>query len=54
MKFVNGKLHTGGAVLDWRLGFGNGSSGSEVKYISPEDMSSFTPAPNGGVWKNDS
>ena len=54
MKFVNGKLHIGSAVLDWRLGFGNGSSDCEVKYISPEDMSSFTPAPNGGVWKNDS
>ena len=53
MKFENGKLCIGSARLGWMIGFGNGSKETEVKYITPEDMGSFVPADNGGVWKND-
>ena len=54
MKFENGKLCAGSATLSWRIGFGSGRKDEEVKYLSPEEMSSFTPSPKGGIWKNDS
>ena len=51
MKFDNGRLCVGPARLSWELGFGSGKKEEEIKYIGPQDMDSFTPAPNGGTWK---
>ena len=54
MKFENGRLCVGSSRLSWRIGFGSGKKDEEVRYIGPEDMGVFTPAPNGGIWKNSS
>ena len=52
MKFERGKLLVGPAEIGWRLGFGDGKG--EIKYLSDGDMPEFTPAPDGGVWRNGS
>ena len=54
MKFENGTLCVGPARLSWELGFGSGQKEEEIKYIGPQDMDSFLPAPNGGTWKKGS
>ncbi|MBQ7695453.1 MAG: hypothetical protein IJT50_10055 [Lentisphaeria bacterium] len=51
MKFERGKLLAGPAEIGWRLGFGNGKG--EITYLSDGDMPEFTPAPDGGVWRNE-
>ena len=54
MQFEQGQLCIGPARLSWRLGFGKGCKAEEVRYISPEDMSVFTPTATGGIWQNES
>ena len=54
MQFEQGQLCIGPARLSWRLGFGKGCKAEEVRYISPEDMSVFTPTATGGIWQNGS
>ena len=51
MKFERGKLLAGPAEIGWRLGFGDGKG--EIKYLADGDMPEFTPAPDGGVWRNE-
>lgn len=52
MEFENGKLCIGKVRISWQLGFGNGKE--PVKYLSADEMDSFEPVENGGIWKNNS
>ena len=52
MKFRRGKLLIGPAEVSWELGFGDGAG--ELRILSADDMPSFRPTPDGGVWSDDS
>ena len=50
-EFRRGKLRMGPAEISWKLGFGNGAG--EIRYLSADDMPSFEPTANGGIWSGD-